>query len=121
VAGGADVTGYRGARALADLPRGSRLGAARAVAAPPAGDSPDPLAGLLGPGRAAVLRELGRPATSTQLALALSVSLGTVSAHLAVLRETGVVARSRIARNVVYRLTPRGEQLLSLLGPDEAS
>jgi Predicted transcriptional regulators len=70
---------------------------------------------LLGPGRARVLRELIRPATSSQLAVTLGLSLGTVSAHLAVLRETGVVIGSRAGRNVVYRLTERGEGLLALL------
>jgi DNA-binding transcriptional ArsR family regulator len=90
---------------------------ARAPAAPPDGGAADPRGGLLGPGRAAVLRELTQPATSTQLSLALDCSLGTVSAHLAVLRDTGVVAGSRVGRNVVYRLTGRGEQLLGLLDP----
>jgi DNA-binding transcriptional ArsR family regulator len=62
-----------------------------------------------------VVRELARRATSTKLAQALDVSLGTVSSHLAVLREAGVVARARAGRHVVYRLTARGEQLIALL------
>ncbi|MEV7225817.1 winged helix-turn-helix domain-containing protein [Polymorphospora sp. NPDC051019] len=75
----------------------------------------DALAALLGAGRARVVRELVRAATSTQLAYALGVSLGTVSGHLAVLRDAGVVAGVRIGRSVVYRLTGRGEGLLDLL------
>ncbi|MEU4742111.1 winged helix-turn-helix domain-containing protein [Actinosynnema sp. NPDC023658] len=70
------------------------------------------LAALLGPGRARVVRELAHAATSSQLSHALGVSLGTVSSHLAVLREAGVVTRARAGRNVVYQLTERGEQLL---------
>jgi DNA-binding transcriptional ArsR family regulator len=72
------------------------------------------LAALLGAGRARVVRELIRPATSSQLAQALSISLGTVSSHLAVLRDAGVVTRARAGRHVIYRLTDRGEQLVAL-------
>jgi hypothetical protein len=86
---------------------------APAAAAEVAG--PDALSALLGPGRARVLRELALPATSSQLAKSLGVSLGTVSAHLAVLRGAGVVAGSRAGRSVIYRLTERGEQLATLL------
>lgn len=89
---------------------------ARGPAAPTDPTAPDPLAGLLGPGRARVLRELDRPATSTQLAAVLGLSLGTVSAHLAVLRENGVIAGARAGRGVVYRLTETGEGLLGVLG-----
>lgn len=81
---------------------------------------PDPLPVLLGPGRARVVRELTRPATSSQLAHVLGLSLGTVSAHLAVLREAGVVTGARAGRAVVYRLTDRGEGLLALLTPESA-
>jgi DNA-binding transcriptional ArsR family regulator len=77
--------------------------------------SADPASRLLGPGRARVLRELAHPATSTQLARVLGLSLGTVSAHLAILRDSGVVAGGRVGRNVVYHLTSRGESLLSVL------
>jgi DNA-binding transcriptional ArsR family regulator len=75
----------------------------------------DPASRLLGPGRARVLRELALPATSTQLATALGLSLGTVSAHLAILRESGVVAGTRSGRTVLYQLTSRGQALLALL------
>lgn len=87
----------RGPAAVADLP------------------GPDALATLLGPGRARVVRELVRPATSSQLAEALGVSLGTVSRHLAVLREADVVSGGRAGRHVVYRLSDRGDRLLALL------
>jgi DNA-binding transcriptional ArsR family regulator len=88
------------------------------VAAGPDGEGTDAASRLLGPGRARVLRELARPATSTQLASVLRLSLGTVSDHLAVLRDSGVVAGTRAGRNVVYSLTDRGERLLAVLaGP----
>ncbi|SNT52741.1 Helix-turn-helix domain-containing protein [Asanoa hainanensis] len=88
---------------------------ARGPAAEVAGPAGDPLGSLLGPGRARVVRELRRAATSTQLAYTLDVSLGTVSTHLAVLRDAGVVAGARVGRAVVYRLTERGTDLLSTL------
>lgn len=83
-------------------------------AATPDVNADDPLAGLLGAGRTRVLRELERPATSSQLAAVLELSLGTVSAHLAVLRENGVVEGARVGRSVVYRLSDRGQDLLAL-------
>ncbi|MCP2257120.1 Helix-turn-helix domain-containing protein [Streptoalloteichus tenebrarius] len=101
-------------------PRYALVYPARGVAAPAAAPRADPLATLLGGGRARVLRELARPATSTQLAHALGVSLGTVSAHLAVLREADAATRTRAGRNVVYLLTERGERLVALLEAEPA-
>jgi DNA-binding transcriptional ArsR family regulator len=66
---------------------------------------------LLGRGRAAVLRELARPATSSELAAQLGVSLGTVGGHLAVLRDADLIAGTRVGRRVVYRRTAAGDQL----------
>ncbi|MBV8932733.1 MAG: winged helix-turn-helix transcriptional regulator [Kutzneria sp.] len=87
--------------------------------AAPAGDTgADALSTLLGSGRARVVRELARPATSTQLAQALGVSLGTVSAHLAVLREAGVVAGVRSGRHVLYSRTVRGDRFVTALDAD---
>ncbi|WP_433562782.1 ArsR/SmtB family transcription factor [Nocardia sp. CA-151230] len=91
---------------------------ARGTAAPAATTESDPLATLLGPGRARVTRELTAPATSTQLAALLDISLGTVGAHLGVLRDAGIIAGARTGRNVVYRLTPRGQSLLSALSSE---
>ncbi|BCJ38583.1 transcriptional regulator [Actinocatenispora thailandica] len=88
---------------------------ARGPAAEPDTAAGDPLATLLGRGRARVLRELAAPATSSQLAQVLGVSLGTVSTHLAVLRDAGAVSRARAGRSVVYTRTDRGENLCALL------
>jgi DNA-binding transcriptional ArsR family regulator len=74
------------------------------------------LARLVGDGRARVLLELRVPATSTELARILGVSLGTVSAHLAGLRSAGTIDGVRNGRTVRYRLGPRGWDLLAAFG-----
>ncbi|RIJ70305.1 ArsR family transcriptional regulator [Nakamurella silvestris] len=70
------------------------------------------LARLIGAGRARILWELERPATTTDLALALGVSLGTVGGHLAVLRGAGLVDGTRMGRRVVYRRTGTADVLV---------
>jgi len=67
---------------------------------------------LVGGGRAQLLRELDRPATPTELAAALAVSLGTVGGHLGALRDACLVAGTRSARRVIYRRTTLGDQLV---------
>lgn len=44
-----------------------------------------------------------------------SISLGTVSAHLATLRQAGVVTRQRTGRSVYYERTPLGDELVGLI------
>ncbi|MER6400046.1 helix-turn-helix domain-containing protein [Kitasatospora sp. NPDC001603] len=73
------------------------------------------VARLLGRGRASVVAELRMSATPSQLAVVLGVSLGTVSAHLAALREAGVVTTRRSGRAVYYELTPVGDELARLV------
>lgn len=73
------------------------------------------VARLLGRGRARVVAEVRNPATPSQLAAVLGVSLGTVSAHLAALREAGVVTARRSGRAVYYELTPVGDELARLV------
>ncbi|TDU03664.1 helix-turn-helix protein [Streptomyces sp. 846.5] len=67
---------------------------------------------LIGVGRAAILRELDRPATSTELAAHLGQSLGTIGGHLAVLRDAELVAGTRVGRRVVYQRTEAGDSLV---------
>jgi helix-turn-helix protein len=74
------------------------------------------VARLLGHGRARVLAEVRTPATPSQLATVLGVSLGTVSGHLAAMRAAGVVTTRRSGRAVYYELTPLGEELVRLVG-----
>jgi DNA-binding transcriptional ArsR family regulator len=70
---------------------------------------------LLGHGRAAVLRALERPATTTELAARLSYAPSTVSAHLDVLARAGLVQRHRVRRRVFYSLNDTGASLVALL------
>ncbi|WLQ42688.1 winged helix-turn-helix domain-containing protein [Streptomyces laculatispora] len=72
---------------------------------------------LIGTGRAAVLHELERPATSTELALHFGQSLGTVGGHLAVLRDAGLISGTRVGRCVVYRRTGAGDLLAGRPAP----
>lgn len=80
----------------------------------------DRLAILLGPGRAAVLRALVEPATTSLLANTLGLAPSTVSEHLATLHAAGVVARRRSGRRVLYGLEPAGTALLTALDNGKA-
>ena len=70
---------------------------------------------LLGHGRAAVLRALEQPATTTGLARRLNYAPSTVSAHLDVLARAGLVERNRVRRSVYYGLNDTGRSLVALL------
>lgn len=89
------------------------------MAGPSPGDGG--VARLLGRGRARVVAEVRIPATPSQLAAVLGVSLGTVSAHLAALREAGVVTARRSGRAVYYELTPAGNELARLVTAGDRS
>ncbi|GAA1997865.1 winged helix-turn-helix domain-containing protein [Catenulispora subtropica] len=78
----------------------------------PAAD--DHLAALLGPGRAAALRSLQVPASTSDLARRLAVSVPTASTHAALLRNAGLVATTRDGKSVRHELTPVGRQLVEL-------
>ncbi len=78
--------------------------------APAAGDDAA-LEALLGRGRARVLLELGRPASTQALAQRLDASPGGVSEHLGVLRRAGLVAGRREGRRVIYARTAKGDAL----------
>src|SRR5215218_3117734 len=78
-----------------------------ARAAPPAA-----LAALLGARRASVLAALAAPRSTTELARALELSPGSVSQHLAVLRDAGLVHGHRVGRSVLYVRSERGESLV---------
>ncbi|WP_030055325.1 MULTISPECIES: ArsR/SmtB family transcription factor [Streptomyces] len=71
------------------------------------------LAQLLGPTRADLLAALVDPTTTVDLAARHFLSAGTVSYHLGVLHRSGLVSRMRSGREVLYRRTPRGEELLA--------
>jgi len=75
---------------------------------------------LLGRHRAELLEALRSPATTTDLAQALSVTPSAVSQHLRVLRQSGLITGERIGRTVLYLTTQRGLDLLDPDGDDRA-
>ncbi|MDH2424633.1 DUF5937 family protein [Sphaerisporangium sp. TRM90804] len=77
---------------------------------PPA---PGALAALIGSTRARLLICLGDPVSTTALARRLSLTPGAVSQHLSVLSGSGLVTRSRLGREVLYRRTPTGDTLVA--------
>jgi DNA-binding transcriptional ArsR family regulator len=87
---------------------------ARGVGAP-AFESPEPdgVERLIGRSRAAILRALDAPASTTHLVATLDMTLGAVGDHLAVLRAAGLVTRVRSGRSVIYRRTDLGDALVA--------
>ncbi|MFC8361518.1 DUF5937 family protein [Streptomyces griseorubiginosus] len=74
---------------------------------------PEALARLLGRQRAAVLAGLNDPASTTDLARRHGLAPSTVSAHLAVLREAGLLASRRQGLQVLYGRTPLGDSVVA--------
>lgn len=81
--------------------------------AEPADRTPQALIRLLGPNRAAVLTALDDPATTTTLAHRLRLAPSSVSAHLTVLRDAGLLTARRYGHQVLYERTPMGMALAS--------
>lgn len=77
----------------------------------PADRAPDALARLVGRGRAAVLTALAEPATTSALAARLGLAPSSVSAHLKVLREAGLLTSRRYGHQVLYERTALGVAL----------
>ncbi len=73
----------------------------------------DGLGSLLGPNRAAVLRLLAVPRSTSQVAMLTGLAVGSVGGHLRVLLEAGVVLRRRSGREVLYWRTPLGDALVA--------
>jgi DNA-binding transcriptional ArsR family regulator len=72
---------------------------------------------LLGHGRSEVLQCLVTPASTQDLAQRLQLAASSVSEHLSLLRQAGLVETHRRGRYVFYRLSPVGEGLLQLFAP----
>ncbi len=70
------------------------------------------IARLLGAGRASVLAEAAVPSTTGGLARRVELAPATVSQHLTVLRDAGLVTAERRGREVFYRQTPLAAALL---------
>lgn len=79
---------------------------------PAARRAADPLAVLIGRGRAAALRAVGPGCTTGELAARLAVSAPTASVQATALREAGLLASARDGRVVVHTVTALGAGLL---------
>ncbi|WP_053711698.1 ArsR/SmtB family transcription factor [Streptomyces sp. NRRL B-3648] len=66
----------------------------------------------LGHTRAAVLASLRHPATTTETADRVGISLSSASEHTTVLRKAGLIATTRTGTAVLHSLTPLGTALL---------
>lgn len=75
---------------------------------------PVAIARLLGAGRASVLAETLVPSSTTSLAQRVDLAPATVSQHLTVLRDAGLVSADRRGREVLYRQTVLATALLRL-------
>ncbi|MGW7519943.1 ArsR/SmtB family transcription factor [Streptomyces sp. NPDC054796] len=71
-----------------------------------------PVSQLIGASRAQLLEVLEQPKTTSELAIALRLSLSTASRHTSVLREAGLVASRRHGNRVLHSRTTLGEALL---------
>jgi DNA-binding transcriptional ArsR family regulator len=81
--------------------------------APKDGDAHAALDALLGRTRAAILRGLGAPCSTTELARRMDLTPSAVSQHLTVMREAGLLVCERAGRSVLYRPSAIGEALLA--------
>jgi DNA-binding transcriptional ArsR family regulator len=79
----------------------------------PSGANDDPLAALLGRGRAAVLSCLALPMSTTELAVRLGLSPPAVSQHLAILRRSGLAISWRSGRRVLYRRSALADSIVA--------
>jgi DNA-binding transcriptional ArsR family regulator len=81
--------------------------------APTAPGRPEALAELLGHSRAAILASAALPMSTTGLARELGLSPPAVSAHLSVLRRSGLVTSWRSGRRVLYQRTPLATSIIT--------
>ena len=77
---------------------------------------PEPLVRLLGRTRSRILTRLGSPAGTSTLAAELELPVGSVGGHLRVLLDAGLLERRRAGREVLYRWSDAGSDLVSASG-----
>lgn len=101
--------------AIADPPSGTAAIYYPALNAstPPDDTTRTALAALLGASRAAVLRHLATPARSIDISRALNLSPATVSHHVTILRDAGLILTSREGTEAWHAHTPLGAHLAS--------
>jgi DNA-binding transcriptional ArsR family regulator len=80
---------------------------------PPDGTAAEPLAGVLGRTRAALLAQLDLPMSTAQLATLLDLAAPTVNVHLKALQAAGILSARRDGHSVLYRRTRLGDLLLA--------
>jgi DNA-binding transcriptional ArsR family regulator len=73
----------------------------------------DSLGALLGRSRAAILRAVDQPKSTSDLARELGQGMPAVSAHLGVLRGCGLVTSWRAGRRVLYQRTPLATSIIA--------
>lgn len=78
----------------------------------PVGPPSEGLAALIGTRRAMILASLEGPCSTTWLSRRLEVGPGSISQHLAVLHDAGLIVRHRVGRVVLYRRSAAGNLLL---------
>lgn len=74
--------------------------------------NPAALAALVGPAKARLLGLLGEPLPTAEVARRLAVTPSAVSQTLQVLHDSGLVTRARSGRQVLYRRSTLGDQLI---------
>jgi DNA-binding transcriptional ArsR family regulator len=86
-----------------------------ALVAQPAAEvaSAEPLRGLIGATRVAILHAVAHGRTTTDLARLLSIAPATASHHTAVLRRAGLISSQREANMMLHMVTPLGRALLA--------
>jgi len=70
----------------------------------------------IGSGKARLIMALDTPASTGELARKLALTAGAVSQQLGKLHQAGLVESHRSGKHVFYRLSQRGQQLVSLFG-----
>lgn len=98
--------GWRGDRYALYYPVTGRLAADDAASA-------HGLKALLGVNRATVLALLDVPRSTSQIGALSGLALGSVSSHLRILLDSGVVTRRRSGREVLYWRTALGDTLVA--------